>query len=209
MGTAELTMHMRVAVVMFIAGLAVTSGSPPTDIECTTTAGSFTIRLFPEQSPLGVARFIELVEDGFFTDQLFYRVIPGFLMQFGVAAEPKMMAEWDSQTFADEPKKAPFEHGTVSFAGNGIDSRSCHLFIALQPNGLGLGNAPHETPLGKIVHGIETLQALTSNYERSQYGDLTHLQGEIASRGNAAAEQFPQLDKIQKCRIVAENPKEL
>lgn len=87
-------------------------------------------------APLGVGRFLTLVQEGFFTDMLLYRVIPGFLIQFGVAADPEVMAKWDTpNTFPDELNRAMFEGGTLSYAGAGKDSRCCHFFVALEPNG--------------------------------------------------------------------------
>ena len=118
-----------------------------------------------------------------------------------VAADPEVMKEWSRRTFADEPKKVGFEHGTVSYAGSGKDSRSCHIFIAMQPNGRNLGNAPHETPIGRINAGIEMLQTLQTNFQSAGYSDLTHLQGQIGARGNAAAEAYPKLDRIQECKL--------
>ena len=144
---------------------------------------------------------MSVLQSNFFDDQIFYRVIPGFLTQFGVAANPAVMKKWNDQRFPDEPKKASFEHGTVSFAGAGADSRSCHVFIAMEPNGLGLGGALHETPLGRIVTGIGFLDKLTDNYEKAGYPDLTELQGQIGQEGNSAAKAYPKLDRIHTCRL--------
>ena len=75
------------------------------------------------------------VSSGFFTDMLLYRVIPGFLVQFGVAADPAVQAKWQNQKFADEENKVQFRAGTLSYAGAGADSRACHFFVALEPSG--------------------------------------------------------------------------
>ena len=111
-----------------------------------TTAGSFNITLDRALSPNGVDRFVELVKDGHFTDMLFYRVLPGFLIQFGVAADPAQHRKWDytlgpngekewiNPPLADEPNRAKFRAGSVSFAGAGENTRSCHLFIARSPS---------------------------------------------------------------------------
>eukprot|EP00928_Gymnodinium_smaydae_P049101 TRINITY_DN32916_c0_g1_i1.p1 TRINITY_DN32916_c0_g1~~TRINITY_DN32916_c0_g1_i1.p1 ORF type:complete len:345 (+),score=33.48 TRINITY_DN32916_c0_g1_i1:73-1107(+) len=171
-------------------------------ISCDTTAGSFNITLEDALSPYGVARFVELVDDGFFDDQVFYRVIPGFLTQFGVAADPQMQAKWDPRTFPDEPKKARFKHGTVSFAGSGLNSRSCHVFIAFQPSGIHLGGAAHETPLGQVTAGIEVLDTIQRNYQSAGYADLTHLQGDLRRDGNSAVASYPKLDRILRCRTL-------
>ena len=98
------------------------------------TAGSFTIALNATLSgPLGVERFLRLVDEGFFDDQLLYRVAPGRLVQWGVAADPSVQQRWSRATFADEPNRLPFRRGTLSFAGNlGGDSRTTHVGAPLR-----------------------------------------------------------------------------
>ena len=166
---------------------------------CETTAGNFTIRMVREWAPLGHDRFLELVNANFFTGQVIYRTLPGFLVQFGVAADPAVQRRWQEKTIADdEQKHVPFTQGTVSFAGNGEHSRSTHIFIALAPSGRGLGNALHERPFGRIDDPEE--QKVVANFF-SGYGDITALQGALISRGNAAAEKYPRLDRISRCFV--------
>lgn len=169
-------------------------------VACNTTAGPFVITLQDSLSPLGVSRFLSLVDDDFFDDMLLYRVIPGFLTQFGVAASPKVQRKWNDRWFPDEPKRSRFEHGTVSYAGGGKNSRSCHIFIAFAPNGLSHGHADHETPLGRVTEGFDTLDKIQRNYKQAGYADLTHLQNDIRFNGNEAAAQYPLLDRIQHCQ---------
>ena len=69
----------------------------------------------------------------------------------------------------DEPKKVQFKKGTLSFAGNGPNSRSCHVFIAMEPHGLSLGNALHETPLGEITDNVEVLDRIAENFQNAGY----------------------------------------
>eukprot|EP00746_Dinoflagellata_sp_MGD_P038419 gnl/MRDRNA2_/MRDRNA2_192423_c0_seq1.p1 gnl/MRDRNA2_/MRDRNA2_192423_c0~~gnl/MRDRNA2_/MRDRNA2_192423_c0_seq1.p1 ORF type:complete len:220 (+),score=18.92 gnl/MRDRNA2_/MRDRNA2_192423_c0_seq1:115-774(+) len=190
--------------VAVVSSIHPTLCSAAVDVACSTTAGDFTIRLEEEWSPLGVRRFMDLVDSNFFDDQILYRVIPGFLMQFGVAADPRVMSKWATKTIRDEPKKhLPFKYGTVSFAGAGVDSRSCHIFIAFKPAGLTLGHAPHETPIGQVwANSLGVLDKIQANYKASGYGDLTNLQGEIGSLGNSAAANYPRLDRIKTCQRV-------
>jgi len=171
------------------------------NVTCETTAGSFLIELTDWWSPKGVSRFLTLVQTGFFDGQLLYRIVPGFLVQFGVAADPNVQAEWQHNTISDEPPKTTFQHGTVSFAGSGADSRSCHVFIAFKPDGLTLGRALHETPLGRITAGIDVLDAIQRNFTNSGYGELNGLQDALVAKGNAAAKDYPKLDEVKWCRI--------
>eukprot|EP00929_Paragymnodinium_shiwhaense_P037702 TRINITY_DN20041_c0_g2_i3.p1 TRINITY_DN20041_c0_g2~~TRINITY_DN20041_c0_g2_i3.p1 ORF type:complete len:239 (+),score=42.94 TRINITY_DN20041_c0_g2_i3:65-718(+) len=171
------------------------------EVLCSTTAGNMTVELTDTWSPKGVERFLELVEAEVFDGQLFYRVVPGFLLQFGVAADPEVHKVWQRKTIEDEPRLRDFEHGTLSFAGSGVNSRSCHMFIALEPNGVRLGMMPHETPIGKVTEGLEVLDAIVSNFRSSGYGDLTPLQGRLGADGNVALKKYDKLDQISYCRL--------
>jgi cyclophilin family peptidyl-prolyl cis-trans isomerase len=164
---------------------------------CETTAGPFTVTLDPTLSPLGVARVKTLVGDHFFDEMLLYRVIGNFLVQFGVAAIPTVQAKYQNNRLADEPNLEPFRKGTLSFAGSGKNSRSCHLFVALNK---GLGHAAHETTLGHLDdEGIETFERVVANHKAAGYGDTGSLQSPLVQRGNAAASKYPKLDRIKSC----------
>ena len=197
----------RPTLVLILAFLA-SCAAQTSHVKCETTAGSFTAVVDRSLSPQGVDRFLELVQDGFFTDMLLYRVIPGFLIQFGVAADPKVQAKWQNARIPDEPNQMKFRGGTLSFAGAGSDSRSCHLFVALSPNGNNLGSAKHETTLGHIKE-VEVFEKVAKNFQASGYPDTGSLQGSLVSQGNAAAAKYPKLDKIVKCGVVPESSVEL
>eukprot|EP00501_MAST-03F_sp_TOSAG23-6_P000293 GSMAST32.ASY1.ANO1.300.1 assembled CDS len=169
-------------------------------VQCRTTAGSFTINMHKEWAPIGYERFMELVKSDFFSNQIVYRVLPGFVVQFGVAADPSVQKIWDSQRLKDDVKQdIDFTVGTVSFAGAGKDSRTCHIFISLEPQGKQLGNAFHERPFGRIEN-IEDQKVISNFY--SGYGDLTRLQSSLATEGNVALKDFSRLDKILSCDII-------
>jgi len=168
-----------------------------------TTAGDFTARLDRDLSPLGVERFLGLVDEGFFEGMLLYRVVPGFLVQFGVAADPAVQARWEMASLADEENGAAFRRGTISFAGGGEDSRSCHLFVALEPHGKTLGQRPHEATLGWVdEEGMDVFDRVVANFESAGYPDTGGLQGGLVREGNAAASDYPALDRIIACHIL-------
>jgi len=106
-------------------------------VACSTTKGDVEIVLKPEWSPLGVARFKELVENGHFTNMPLFRCVNNFLCQFGYKEEKPGEKDWSK--IADDPKTAAvpksFKQGYVSFAGNGANSRSSHLFVFLPEQG--------------------------------------------------------------------------
>mmetsp|Transcript_33453 Transcript_33453/g.77144 ORF Transcript_33453/g.77144 Transcript_33453/m.77144 type:complete len:266 (-) Transcript_33453:530-1327(-) len=177
-------------------------------IRFSTTAGDFTVRLDRSLSPSGVTRFLELVDDGFFVDQLLYRVDPGFVIQFGVASTPEMHSRWDPNVGApvpplpDEPNRQEFSAGSVSFAGSGFDSRSCHIFIALEPGGATLGSASHETVLGSVESedgGMLAVENIVRNREETQYGDLLGMQQALIREGNSALESYSGIDRFIAC----------
>ena len=183
-------------------------------VECTSSAGSFAIQLNHSLAPLGVERFISLVSTGFLDGQILHRVIPGFLVQFGIGADPRVHASWGHDPpLRDEPNRMPFRHGTLSFAGSGKDSRTTHMFVALAPSGERLGRlTPHETTLGHVIEGMDTWERVTANYKESGYmntggmtyvgyKDISRLQGALEASGNDAAEDFPKLDRIQSCTL--------
>ena len=165
-----------------------------------TTAGDCTCVVDRAYSPEGVDRFLKLVEDGFFTDMLLYRVLPGFLVQFGCAADPSSRP-LSMTSLPDEPNRATFRHGTLSYAGSGTDSRSCHLFVALSPHGAGLGKAAHEATIGHIQE-MEVFETVASNFEERGYPDLGGLQADLIKRGNEAAAEYPDLDRILRADII-------
>lgn len=177
------------------------------DVRFRTTAGDFTVHLDSGLSPEGVARFLDLVDSDFFEDQLFYRVIPGFLIQFGVAADPLKQHLWDKSMpyLPDEPNREQFRAGSVSFAGKGPGSRSCHLFVALDPHGAKLGDSPWETVLGHIDdEGLKTMAKICENHKVASRGEDTgRLQGRLVAMGNQAAEDFPDLDRVLSVEVLS------
>jgi len=174
--------------------------SEKTRVKLSTTAGDCHVVVDRALSPKGVDRFLELVASGFFEDMLLYRVLPGFLVQFGVAADAKVQSQWEGARLPDEPNRKTFRGGTLSFAGNGRDSRSCHLFVALSPGGAQLGKAEHEATLGRVEE-VEVFDKIAANAEANRYVDLD-LQPELLKRGNEAALNYPKLDRILRAEVI-------
>lgn len=170
----------------------------PIDVQCESTEGDFTIRLQPELSPSGVNRFLDLVENGFFNDKLLYRILPGFIMQFGAGENTK---EWRDKRIPDEPNKEAFRKGTVAFAGSGDNSRSSDVFVSFSDNDNGLGTRPWETAIGEVVEK-DFLDKVQEKHKESKYGDLSNLYQPLTEQGNTAASNYPQLPKINKCSQV-------
>ena len=173
------------------------------------------IEVRPDWSPLGAERFRTLVESGFYKDSRFYRVLPGYVAQFGIAADPKLNKEWmfcekNCRALHDEPRKESNKRGTLSFASSGKNSRQTQVFINLgnndgPPNFL---DAQNFIPFAKVVKGMDS----TVKRINSEYGIVESVSGGLAggvNQGKAAyygAEyldtMFPKLSIIRDARII-------
>jgi peptidyl-prolyl cis-trans isomerase A (cyclophilin A) len=160
-----------------------------------TSRGPVVIEVDPGLAPNGAKRFSELVKAKYFDGARFYRVVPGFVVQWGAAADPAVTKKWDV-TIPDDPVKTSNTRGTVAFAATGQpNSRTTHLFINLGDNARldALGFAP----IGRVVDGMQAVGLIYSGY--AQRPD----QALIAAQGNAyLMKEFPRLDYIKSARIV-------
>lgn len=160
-----------------------------------TSAGPFVIASHEAWAPLGHERFYELCKIGFFSDSGFFRVVPGFVVQFGLAADPKMTAQYKSERLTDDPVRKSNQRGKVTFATSGPNSRTTQLFINYGDNG-NLDNMGF-SPFGEVVAGMENVEKINS-----EYGEQPS-QGSITSRGTAyLKDNFPDLDFIQRVVMV-------
>ncbi len=160
-----------------------------------TTKGKIVIHLYPEWSPLGVARVQELVKTGFYNDIAFFRVVPNFVVQFGMSGDPALHAKWSENNIKDEPLKTSNRRGYVTFAKGGPDSRSTQLFINLKDNPQldTMGGFP---PIGEVVEGFDVVKKINAEYEESPD------QGQIRLFGNEYLKKnFRNLDYIQTAEI--------
>lgn len=158
-----------------------------------TSKGDFIIEVHRDWAPLGAERFYELVQDGFYNNARFFRVVPNFVVQFGLAADPAMTKKWDKQ-IPDDPVLRTNGLGSVTFATAGPNTRTTQVFINLRSNQF-LDNQGF-APFGRVIEGMEVVQRIYSGYgERPD-------QGEITARGNAyLTAHFPNLDYIRRATI--------
>lgn len=159
-----------------------------------TSKGAFVVEITREQAPNGADRFYGLIKAKYFDGARYYRVVPGFMVQWGAAADPAMSAAWDVK-IQDDPVKATNERGTISFAAtNAPNSRSTHMFINYGDNAR--LDAMGFAPMGKVVSGMDVVEQLYSgDGERPD-------QGRIREEGNKYLErEHPQLDYIKTARI--------
>jgi len=175
-----------------------------------TTKGVIRLEMKREWAPIGVDRFYTLVQTKYFDDVRFFRVVKGFVAQFGMSGEPKVTQDWQRRCIADEPVHHSNSRGTISFARGGPGTRSVQLFVNLADNPVldslsGFGFPP----IGEVVSGMDVVDSLYSGYgdaaPRSgpQYGREGPDQDSIGARGNAYLNAgWPKLDYIKTARVV-------
>jgi len=141
-----------------------------------------------------------LVEEGFYDDTCFFRVVRGFVAQFGISGYPTTTSYWSSQTISDDIVKNSNRPGTVTFATSGKDTRTTQLFINLQNNQH--LDAQGFSPIGEIVAGMDVIYLLYSGYGEGPPDGYGPDQRMIQSKGNAYLdESFPKLSRIIQARM--------
>ena len=175
-------------------------------VEIETSEGSFLVQMTREWSPLGVDRAYQLMANNFYSGARFYRVLPGFVAQWGFSGDPVLDSTWQEHPIDDEPSVASNARGTVSFARAGARTRSYTMFINLVDNARldnqmsgGVAGYP---PIGRIVDGLEVVDGFYSAYtEDPPRQDLISDQGNDYLRST-----YPQLDSIIATRVIVEWP---
>ena len=162
-----------------------------------TSQGPFVIEVHREWAPIGADRFYTLVKRGFYNDARFFRVLSGFMAQFGLNGDPKVQGEYALANLMDEPPKQSNLRGFVSFAKESApNTRYTMVFINFKDNSY--LDADGFAPFGQIVSGMEVVEKLYSGYGRQNVPD----QRRIKSEGNAyLTAEYPQLDFIKTTRI--------
>jgi cyclophilin family peptidyl-prolyl cis-trans isomerase len=163
-----------------------------------TSRGPVVIEVDRRLAPIGAQHFYELVKAHYYDGSRFYRVVPGFVVQWGAAANPAVTQKWDV-TIPDDPVKASNTRGTVSFAATDQpNSRTTHLFVNLGNNAK--LDAMGFAPIGRVVSGMDAIDNIYPGY-----GEAPN-QNAIEQDGNAYLEKnFPHLDYIKTARIVSES----
>jgi len=166
-----------------------------------TTKGKFTVEVTRSLAPNGADRFYNLVRAGFFNDVAFFRVIPGFMCQFGIHGDPKVSAAWRTANIQDDPVKASNTRGAITFATAGPNTRTTQLFINFGDN-VNLDRMGF-APFGKVVEGMDVVDKINGEYGEGAPGGRGPNQGLIQAQGNAYLKKdFPNLDYIKSVTIV-------
>jgi peptidyl-prolyl cis-trans isomerase A (cyclophilin A) len=179
---------------------ALTSRAPAKyDVNFKTTAGNFVVEVDRSWAPNGADRFYNLVRYGFFNGATFFRVVPHFVVQFGLSSNPKINAAWNDANLRDDPVKGSNKTGYLSFASAGPNTRTTQVFINLADNPR--LDAMGFSPFGKVVSGMSAVNKIFSGYgEQPDQNDIT-------SEGKAYTDKsFPKLDKIVSAAISVPAP---
>ncbi|HEX4601528.1 MAG TPA: peptidylprolyl isomerase [Gemmatimonadales bacterium] len=167
-----------------------------------TTAGSFVIEVHRAWAPLGADRFYNLVKSGYFDGTRFFRVISGFMVQFGIHGDPLASAAWHDQRIADDPVLQSNRPGMASFATAGPGTRTTQVFINYGDNSR--LDAMGFAPFGQVVEGMDVVNRLYAGYGEGAPGGLGPVQGRIQAEGNAYLDrEFPKLDQVRRATLVA------
>ncbi len=180
---------------VFLPGCSHSTQAPPIfRVQFTTSKGPITVEVHRDWAPNGADRFYELVKNGFFDQDRFFRVVPNFVVQWGIHGDPAVQVKWRDRTIPDDPVTQSNKTGTITFATSGPNSRTTQLFINLanNPSLDGQGFAP----FGQVISGLNVVESLYSGYGQ------TPDQNQIQVQGNAYLQsQFPMLDYIQTAKI--------
>jgi peptidyl-prolyl cis-trans isomerase A (cyclophilin A) len=167
-----------------------------------TSRGTFVIEVQRSLSPRGADRFYNLVANGFYDGVRFFRVIDGFMAQFGLHGDPQVTARWRTAAIPDDPVRASNTRGMVTFAMTGQpNSRTTQVFINFADNVQldGMGFAP----FGQVVEGMDVVDQLYSGYGEGAPNGSGPSQARIQAEGNRYLEaEFPRLDYVIRATIV-------
>lgn len=169
-----------------------------------TSKGTFVIEVTRAWAPNGADRFYNLVKNGFFDNCRFFRVLSGFMAQFGINGDPGISAGWRAARIQDDPVKQSNVRGYVSFATGGPNTRTTQTFINFGNNTR--LDAIGFSPFGKVVEGMEIVDSLYASYGEGPPSGAGPDQGRVQMEGNAYLnKEFPKLDYV-KTAVIEDSP---
>jgi homoserine O-acetyltransferase len=195
---------VRTLLLAVLCSAALLEPAPPVlRVRLDTTKGPIVIEVHRDWAPLGADRFLELVADGYFNDNRFFRVVKGQWAQFGINGDPTVAKQWRTRTFPDDPRTQSNVRGMVAFAFAEPNARTSQVYIALKdlsdPQ-----DAQGFAPFGRVVSGMEVADALNSEYgESSGSGIRAGKQQPLFDGGNAYLDrEFPRLDRLVHAAVM-------
>jgi peptidyl-prolyl cis-trans isomerase A (cyclophilin A) len=169
-------------------------------VQFDTSKGPFVIEVHRDWAPNGADRFYNLVKNGFYDNARFFRVVSGFMVQFGINGDPKVSAVWREARIKDDPVKQSNGRGTITFATAGPNTRTTQVFINFADNSR--LDSQGFAPFGKVVSGMNAVDALYSDYGEGAPNGRGPSQERIQREGNAyLTHDFANMDYIKKATI--------
>jgi peptidyl-prolyl cis-trans isomerase A (cyclophilin A) len=166
-----------------------------------TSAGVFVVQVKREWAPNGADRFYNLVKHGYYDECRFFRVIAGFMVQFGISGDPALNNVWRGARIAPDAVKQSNKRGFITYAmGGSPDTRTTQVFINFGDN----GNLDRSgfAPFGQVVSGMDVVDKIYSGYGEGAPSGAGPEQGRTQMEGNAyLTKGFPKLDYIKKATI--------
>ena len=163
-----------------------------------TSKGDFVVEVHREWAPNGADRFYYLANNGFYDGMRFFRVIPGFIAQFGISPHPEVSAAWQDETLPDDPVQQSNLRAFVTYAMAGPNSRTTQVFINYSDN----SNLDEQgfAPFGQVTEGMDVVDSLHSGYGARGFGPD---QERFREEGNSYLDRaFPLLDHVKKATVI-------
>ena len=166
-----------------------------------TSAGDVLIEVHREWAPLGADRFFNLVKAGFYDDTRIYRVLQGFMAQFGLSGDPYVNAAWKSQYIVDDPVLQTNSRGRVAFAKGGVHTRTVEVFISFKDNPA--LDDDGFAPFGEVIEGMDVVDSFHAAYgDGPPRGDGPYAAMAQARGNEYLDDEFPELTRIVRATIV-------
>jgi len=188
------------------AGAAMQQQAPDTfKVLFETTAGDFVVQVVRGWAPLGADRFHNMARHGYFEGVRFFRVVPGFVVQFGIHGDTATSRAWRGATLPDDSVRASNSRGTLTFATAGPDTRTNQFFVNLADNAR--LDAQGFAPIGRVIGGMDTIDRLHAGYGEMPPRGQGPDQRRLMLEGEAyLAAEFPLLDRILRARLIDSTP---
>ena len=171
-------------------------------VKFTTSAGDFVVEANRAWAPRGVDRFHELLRMNYFKEGRFFRVVKGFIAQFGVHRDFEIHGKWRGYFIIDDKRALTNDRGTISFAQDGPNTRATEMFINLKDNSKDL-DPQGFAPFAKVVEGMDVVDKLYSGYGEMRPIGRDIDVGRVEEGANAyLVPRFPKLDYIVKTEIL-------
>lgn len=165
-----------------------------------TSKGVFVVQVNRDWAPQGADRFYNLVKNGFYDNVRFFRVISGFMVQFGINGDPKLSAVWREARLQDDPVQQSNKRGFITYAMAGPNTRTSQVFINFGDNAA--LDRQGFAPFGQVISGMNVVDALNAEYGEGSPRGRGPDQGRLQTEGNAYLQkEFPRMDFIKKATI--------